>query len=136
MIYLSYRVIYLLKLNLVSYLYEINRNCLSSISNILHLFVELELILVSLLDAKGYFFFLSQFDLMFLINNSIVPINIIVLYSQLFSNKLEKLRKICWNLFTNIYIFFYQLFRTTYMIWLICSEQRIFIRDSHLKESL
>lgn len=55
-IYLTYRVIYLPKFNLVSNLYQIKRNCLSSISNILQLSVELELILVRLLNATDFFF--------------------------------------------------------------------------------
>lgn len=59
-IYLTCRVIYLPRLNLVSNMYQIKLNCLSSISNSLQLSVKLELILVSLLDATVYIF-LSQF---------------------------------------------------------------------------
>lgn len=100
---LTYWVIYLLKLNLVSNLYEIKRYCSSSISYILHLFVEPELILVRLLDATGYpFVFISVWFKVSYRQFNCTLLKGIVLYSQLFSNKLEKLRQICSNLFTNI----------------------------------
>lgn len=132
---LTYWVIYLLKLNLVSNLYEIKRYCSSSISYILHLFVEPELILVRLLDATGYpFVFISVWFKVSYRQFNWTLLKVIVLYSQLFSKKLEKLRQICSNLFTNIFFFFFH-FRITNMIWLIFREQN-FIVDSHLKRIL